>query len=91
LKNKSSVADNLGNEGTLGVRIPDHWIKDVVRDFGKPIVSTSVNRMGEQYAKEVEDAHVDIKKKCSFAISEGRKKGSPSRIINQVTDETIIR
>lgn len=43
------VAPNLiPEEGTLGVRVPDHeFCRQLLRRFGKPIVSTSANVSGE--------------------------------------------
>ena len=52
LPGAASVAPNIiPDEGTLGVRIPDHDIcRRRLRAFGKPIVSTSANIAGEPTA-----------------------------------------
>ncbi|MBW3011406.1 Sua5/YciO/YrdC/YwlC family protein [Candidatus Woesearchaeota archaeon] len=68
IKNKDCIADNvnpLGNN-TLGIRIPDHWFSMVVSMLGVPIVTTSVNKGGGAYMKQIEDL----------------SSGSPSEIIN---------
>ncbi|MCK4903802.1 MAG: threonylcarbamoyl-AMP synthase, partial [Candidatus Marinimicrobia bacterium] len=39
----------LGDNNTLGIRIPDnHFCNELSFQLGKPIISTSVNRTGEQ-------------------------------------------
>ena len=49
LEGAVGVAKNLiPEEGTLGVRVPDHeFCRQLLRKFGKPIVSTSANISGE--------------------------------------------
>lgn len=49
LEGAVGVAPNLiPEEGTLGVRVPDHeFCRQLLRRFGKPIVSTSANISGE--------------------------------------------
>jgi L-threonylcarbamoyladenylate synthase len=49
LEGAVGVAKNLiPEEGTLGVRVPNHeFCRQLLRKFGKPIVSTSANISGE--------------------------------------------
>jgi len=49
LPGAARVAENLvPEEGTLGVRIPDHeFCRRMLRAFGRPVVSTSANVSGE--------------------------------------------
>ncbi len=92
LKNKNAIAGNVNNEmQTLGVRIPEHWISDVVSDLGKPIVTTSVNKQGEEFMVDLDSINSDIKGKIDFTIYEGEKIGKPSKIINTVSNEVIQR
>lgn len=92
LKNKKAIAENVNNGmETLGVRIPDHWISDLVRELNKPIVTTSVNKQGEDFITNVEDTHAEIKAKVDFAINDGEIKGRPSKIINTIENQTIER
>ena len=72
---------NLGQK-TLGVRIPDHWISSVVQELKIPIVTTSVNKAGEQFMTSLEDLDEEIKGKVDFLIYEGKKKARPSKIID---------
>ncbi len=83
LKNKKCVAKNvnMGAE-TLGVRIPRHWISGFVKELGIPIVTTSVNLSGENYANSVDEMDVKIKNKVNFIIDEGEKQGKPSTLVH---------
>ena len=83
LKNKNCVAKEVNSGlGTLGVRIPSHWIKDVVAESKVPIVTTSVNRTQQSFMTSLEDLDVSIKSGIDFVVYEGMKEGRPSRIID---------
>lgn len=82
LKNKSAVAASVvsGSEN-LGVRMPRHWILDVVKELGFPVVSTSANITGQPYMTSVDELDSSIRQKVDFAIFEGEKDGRPSTIV----------
>ncbi|MBN1385924.1 threonylcarbamoyl-AMP synthase [Candidatus Woesearchaeota archaeon] len=83
LKDSSCIAPSVNQgSGTLGVRIPDHWIKGFVENLDFPVVTTSANVSGKVYMTKIDDLDEDIRKFCSFIIYEGQKKGSPSDIID---------
>lgn len=92
LKNKNAVAKNV-NQGmdTIGVRIPDHWISDFVRELGIPIVTTSANPTGENFMTSLEDLNDGIKAGADFIIYEGEKHGLPSTIIHYHDDDLRIK
>lgn len=77
------VAKNV-NPGlkTLGIRIPSHWIRNVVAEANVPVVTTSVNRSNEDYMTSLDDFDSRIEKGVDFMIYEGRKEGKPSKIID---------
>lgn len=83
LKNKKAVSRfvHLGDY-TVGVRIPKHWIAKCVADYGKPIVTTSVNISGMKYMTSLHDLHETIRKQVAFILYEGPKKTHPSTIID---------
>lgn len=81
---KKGAVSELVCSGTLGVRIPNHWISDVARDLGIPIVTTSVNVSGEPHAADIDSLRrFDV----DFIIYEGVKEGRPSTIVDGVTGE----
>lgn len=92
LKNKEAIANNV-NPGidTVGVRIPNHWVKDIVKDLKVPIVTTSANQTGKYFMTSIENLDSQIKKGIDFAVYEGEKKGNPSKIINLTGDEPEVK
>lgn len=77
---------NMGMK-TLGVRIPDHWISELVAEFGKPLITTSVNLSGQSPASDLAGLQ---KLGADFIIYEGDKKGSPSTVIDLTQNGKVI-
>ena len=80
------VAPNLiPDEGTLGVRIPDHeFCSRILRKFGRPIVSTSANISGGDTPKTLADTDEAIVKGVDYVVDprcEGKATHRPSSII----------
>ena len=75
---------------TLGIRIPKHWISKVVAEAEIPVVTTSVNKSGEDYMSSLEDLDDSIKKWVDFALYEGKKEGNPSKIIDLTESVKVI-
>lgn len=73
---------------TLGVRIPAHWISEVVAKLGVPIVTTSVNISGQSPAANLDD----LKKfNVDFILYEGEKLGRPSTVVDLSSGEVVRR
>jgi|SRR3989338_10699184 len=91
LKNKKCVAKEV-NPGleTLGIRIPKHWISKIVAEADFPIVTTSVNKIGQDYMTSIEDLDDNIKKAVEFILYEGKKEGKPSKIVELTESAKII-
>ena len=80
------MAENLiPEEGTLGVRVPDHeFCQKLLYKFGKPIVSTSANISGEKTPKKIAEVSKEILEGVDFVVNprfQGRPTGAPSSII----------
>ena len=81
------VAANLiPEEGTLGVRVPNHdFCQQLLRKFGKPIVSTSANISGEPTPlKGLKDVAREIIDGVDFVVNprfQGKPTCQPSSII----------
>ena len=73
------VAENLiPDEGTLGVRVPDHaFCQRVLRGLGRPIVSTSANITGEA-TPELQEVAREIVDGVDFVVNP-RFEGKPTR------------
>lgn len=86
LPGASGLAENLiPEEGTLGVRVPDHeFCRRMLHRFGKPVVSTSANISGEPSAKNLAEVSREIIDGVDFVVNplfEGKPTGKPSSII----------
>lgn len=91
LKNKNCVAKEVNSSlNTLGIRMPNHWIRKIVAEADVPVVTTSVNKSHEDYMTSIEELDASIKSGIDFVIYEGRKEGRPSRIIDLTEAVRII-
>jgi L-threonylcarbamoyladenylate synthase len=71
----------------LGVRMPNHWISDIVRNLKVPIAATSVNVHGEKPMTALKDLNPLFK--VDFIIKEGTLNNSPSTMIDARTGECL--
>lgn len=80
LPGAAGVAENLiPDEGTLGVRIPDHeFCRRMLKGLGKPIVSTSANISGEATPVGLQDVAREIIDGVDFVVNP-RFEGKPTR------------
>lgn len=87
LEGAVGVASNLiPEEGTLGVRVPNHdFCSQLLRRFGKPIVSTSANISGEPTPlKGLQEVSREIIEGVDFVVNprfQGKPTCKPSAII----------
>lgn len=86
LPGAAGVAANLiPEEGTLGVRIPDHeFCRRMLRAFGRPVVSTSANVSGEATPAGLAEVAQEIVDGADFVVNpvfEGKPTRKASSII----------
>ncbi|MBI4454232.1 Sua5/YciO/YrdC/YwlC family protein [Candidatus Woesearchaeota archaeon] len=98
LKHGECVASNVSpekgkefKEHSLGVRISNHWISDIVKELDIPVITTSVNRHGESFLTNISRLPAEIRNKVDFAIDVGEIKGTPSQVIDLVSGEAIVK
>lgn len=89
-----NVATNLiPEEGTLGIRVPDHeFCQQLLRRFGRPIVSTSANISGEDTPKRFNEISEEIIKGVDYVADprfEGKPTRNPSSIISFGADGAV--
>ena len=74
------VAENLiPDEGTLGVRVPDHaFCQALLRAFGRPVVSTSANVSGEETPTRLTEVSRAIIEGVDYVV-DPRFEGKPTR------------
>ena len=90
LKNNCVAKEVNPGLKTLGIRIPNHWIRKIVAEAEVPIVTTSVNRSSEDYMTSLEDLDPSIKGGIDFILYDGKKEGKPSKIIDLTEDVRVI-
>ncbi|MCK5282225.1 MAG: threonylcarbamoyl-AMP synthase [Nanoarchaeota archaeon] len=92
LKNKDCIAANVNFDfDSLGVRIPDHWFSEEVSKIGKPVVTTSANKSGENFMTSLNNLNSDIQKYIDFIIYEDEKHGRPSTIVDLREEEPVVK
>ena len=69
--NISGLAKNLiANDGTAAIRIvQDHFCKQLIQNFGKPIVSTSANISGENTPEQFAEISEEIKSNVDYIVN----------------------
>lgn len=73
------AANLIPEEGTLGVRVPDHlFCRQVLRALGRPLVSTSANISGEETPVGLQEVSREIIEGVDFVVSP-RFEGKPTR------------
>jgi len=88
MKDKNILADP---EGTVGVRIPDHWFASFVSRAGLPFITTSVNLAGQPPLLKIKDLDEEIIEKVDYIIQDdGSLSGKPSTLIDLTADEEKI-
>jgi len=82
LNNMDAVSkDTINDFDSLGVRIPDHWIAELVEELGKPIITTSANEQGKDFMTKPEMLSSHLKNNVGFLIDDGEIEGKPSKVI----------
>lgn len=88
LNNKKAVSRQVHlGDYTVGVRIPKHWFAGIVAEYGKPIVTTSVNITAKPFMNSLSDLPLSIRKRVAFILYEGGKKTHPSILIDFVANK----
>jgi len=92
LENKEAVAKSVHpTNGTIGVRLPDHYLSEFFTELGIPIITTSVNKKDESFMTTIENLDPDIEREVEFIILEGELRGRPSKVINLITNKIVER
>ena len=70
-------------KSTVAVRCPgDAWLREVIRETGAPIYSTSVNRSGKPVLTDIADIVAEFGNEVELIIDDGDKKGAlPSTLV----------
>lgn len=68
--NAKNLAGNLSaKDGSIGIRIPeDDFCLELIRKFGKPIVSTSANYSGQPFPANFSEIHPELLKEVDYVV-----------------------
>lgn len=93
-KPKNLPLSLLAEDGSIAIRVTmDPFCKELIRAFGKPIVSTSANISGQPYPKMFSEISAEIRKGVA-AIAEHKQydknEGTPSVVVKVVDGEDLI-
>jgi L-threonylcarbamoyladenylate synthase len=88
------LADNIvADDGTIAIRIcTDNFCKQLIKRFGKPIVSTSANLSGEAAAKNFSEIDQEIKNSVGYVVQykqDDISVAQPSSLIKWKKDGSI--
>ncbi len=95
-QSKNRVAKGLSSErNTLGVRIPDYkLIREIIKEFGKPITMTSANLSGRKTPYELEDVLNNISDKSKslidLIVDSGKLPPNPPSSVLDTTNEGVV-
>lgn len=91
VKNPDCIANNVNpTDDTLGIRMPAHWMLDVVAELKEPLITPSANVTGMNVMTSSEDISKEIKNASEFMVDDGVLDGTPSTIVNLSFDKEKI-
>ena len=79
---KSGIPLPLCSTGLVGLRFPEHWIRDFTEELNTPLITTSVNIHLKPYMTDLSNLPLSIKKEIGFIVYEGPLYGPPSTIVH---------
>ncbi len=83
MKKNSHLSREINpKEMSVGVRMPNHWFWEVIKESNIPFVTTSVNISGEKHMSDIDSLSDKIKEQIDYLIYEGKKDGLPSEKID---------
>ncbi len=89
-KENSNLSKEISPTNSIGIRIPDHWISNLIEKTKKPFITTSINISGEPNITQITQLSQQITNKVDYIIDEGELNNKPSTIIDLTKEEPII-
>ncbi|PIE97473.1 MAG: translation factor Sua5 [Treponema sp.] len=85
------IVESKQEEETVAIRCPgDTWLRDVIKELGRPIYSTSVNKSGQPAMKNILEIESVFADKVSLIVSAGNLSNQPSTIVDLRSDDPVI-
>jgi L-threonylcarbamoyladenylate synthase len=79
---KFSKKDVVGEQNSLGIKIPHSWFYELIKSFGKPFLITTANTPGQENMTNFYDLEDSIKNQVDYIIYEGSVKNKPLTIVD---------
>ena len=93
-KNPNGIAKNcIASDNTIAIRIvQNEFCKELIKEFGKPIVSTSANTSGNDTPKSFSEISTTILDSVDYIVNLQREivTTASSRILKIADDNTIV-
>jgi len=81
----------LTKQKTVGIRVPNHPVAlALVREFGRPITSTSVTTRDGEILGDPEEIEAKLGHAIDFIMDSGIIVGEPSTVVDLTSDEPVI-
>ena len=89
-----ALAHIIRAETTIGVRVPDsEWCRQVAKELGKPVTSTSANAAGSPAEYSLEGAYASLQENAALVdlwIDGGTLKGGPVSTVVLASEDPIV-
>ncbi len=83
----------LATDGSIAIRVvKDAFCRELIHQFGKPLVSTSANVSGAPFPAHFGEINSDVIEKVDFIVKykqDNKEKGEPSVIVRLNKDEEL--
>ncbi|HVT86353.1 MAG TPA: L-threonylcarbamoyladenylate synthase [Chitinophagaceae bacterium] len=93
-KAKNLAANLIGQDGSIAIRIcRDEFCKQLIRDFGKPIVSTSANISGAASPRNFRQVDEVIKSGVDYIVTyrqDDEQEAQPSSVIKWEDGKIVV-
>jgi L-threonylcarbamoyladenylate synthase len=80
LKKKKNFLNSVSESDSLGVRIPDHSLTEVIQQSKRPFITTSANLSGMKPITSI--ANIPEKIKADVIVDAGEIRGKPSKVVD---------
>jgi L-threonylcarbamoyladenylate synthase len=91
---KHLPSELVNEDGSIAIRIPkDDFCLQLIKQFGKPLVSTSANISGEKFPQNFDEVSAEIKNGVDYIVQHRQNdysKNTPSSIIKLSDKDEIV-
>lgn len=83
LKNPDCICPDVHlGKNTIAIRMPKHWIGEIVAKLGIPVISTCANKHSQELMTSLDNADPQLVEAAGLVLHEGPKQGKPMVFID---------